>query len=569
MKKGFTHRKSRPTSDITQSIILADMRLTGIYLLGSVGSAFASGVGMDACWFVGMRILKTPSYCEPGTGCVAVYTTGPGSTEITFKTTDFVLPCETAVVMQTDALMLVSSTAGQIPTDSVSNKLSELIPALRNYIYTSQVPAEPQAIIRSMGEVSQALIRGAFDSSLNVLVCEYMRLIRLMADVFHTSFPVSPSDWRQQFSLLAFDIWSVSAMHVCGSHLTRGVKQLLDSGLGGPQFRPSFPSEYFGEPNAGLPTELSTHEMLLTAEAVEKLSRLPHYRTSHQVDLEFADVQRVAVLLIILDQQPLALSTAVAMLKYQLASEVCPRIDIVANRVDWSDDALRPILLGLIKFCRSVEDIDSKVIVKAAVDFQIYLTGRLSNGPIGTDSTEAMVHALKEGNIGDIGRLLEREILTVDGRLAFLTQMVDELFVLEEIGPENIFKPLHAFATERDFSDSMRGLGRLIGFFSLLGVNCGSVLRLPYVLYSQLREPQANAGLVELMTTLELVDEEEAEQDVVETELFENVHQPVLFIKMGMADVLGPLGASVFTDREWTDIFRRAPKRSFERAGLA
>ena len=243
------------------------------------------------------------------------------------------------------------------------------------------------------------------------------------------------------------------------------------------------------------------------------------------------------------------------MIVYQIHKSICPNIFGVIDSIDWRFNLLR-FPSSLCAICAGVASLDTLLPTSRALGQ--YSTPETSHGTPVVISNERHVEAAATAlRHRDITWTLHYDIHIQD-RASFLESVLVELNPLVDVGSFNRFRIASEFPSRDEFESTMLAFGRLMGTFIRSELKLGTAVGLPFEFYGYLRDTRIPFGLIlnafDGIDTRGITDPHEV--------LFSFIAEPAFFIRIGIRDILGPVGTDIFTERQWINIFRRVSTRA-------
>lgn len=492
---------------------------------------------VDPCWFIGLRLAKTPSICAENLcknigihqGRVASSVLIEGTVPVT---------CESAVGLmeqwfadQEPEERETKRARLDIPDLTAVSKLLEeiVIPDSRRMLFSGGKEQLQTSTIAAMAEIDQKLIQyfkkssaedwaaisrsPAFKSFLHLgdLVIWWIRSMRCS---LKTVVPI-----RVAFIHFYFDILSLFAKQD-GWATTKVGWSTREAFRYAVSHRPMYAME------AHYPIDLNSilHKVLpntaaLLDEAVSKRGRL----SDNQIKALARGISSIDGQLF--DDQP----AAIAIFRSQLEKHLCPIVHeiIQASRV-WAN--IMRDTLSLIYLCRD------RTSPQLLIDTSVSMIPRAESPQWLRASNElAILRNLKRNDVPWVNGLAQSVHRRVTA-MNLLVGFVNKNKPLMQNGEFNVLKPKAFFDSEIDFEDTMKGLGRAIGLCVRYWQPVGIPLRLSPDYFRAINEevdPELLLDLLQLPSVQEWVQE------------------PIFFVRLGMQDVLGVAGLYVFSPQVW------------------
>ena len=237
------------------------------------------------------------------------------------------------------------------------------------------------------------------------------------------------------------------------------------------------------------------------------------------------------------------MSATQAMLRHQIRDGVCHRIQqIIRAQTDKMN--FQRLGITLIELC--LLDTPSHYLIRASVELRNPPSRQLPSVYNTEDIYESLVS-------GDLFKLELLTCSTADEVFGYLVKKTNTL-VHSKGGLD--FKPQSEFSSRDEFEVSMRVLGRALGMTLRY---CSSIapptVDLRKAVALSIYGPVSASEQV-MRATLSRGERQysrSAQRDLIQVRYFE----PAFFVRIGIADIIGPAGVSVFLPHFWDRYFRR------------
>ena len=230
-----------------------------------------------------------------------------------------------------------------------------------------------------------------------------------------------------------------------------------------------------------------------------------------------------------------------ALLRHLLRTEMCPKVESMLSGIDLGD-RWRKTLLGLIEFC--VDSAPTASLIRAnyrLLKIPVEWPSSLNLTPLEMDDA---VLALKEPNFDWIRGFNQ----AIPEKRAFasllLKRFVHTNTPFIDGGQMQRFRTVRDFPSQEDFVNTMVGFGRAIALVVRHGLHLSDVLYMRQALvaaiYGEVQPDDQLAHLIGLTAQRVPIS-----QKTVDT-LIRIIQEPAFFVKLGVRDVMGPLGLTLF-----------------------
>ena len=496
---------------------------------------------VDPCWFIGLRLAKTPSSCVRGFCKGIIFQDNQVLPESLGAEVSPVTCGSASRIMQT---YLAEQDFKRVKSESVDvSAVVELFAIVVNpdsrrmLLEGGTEPLEP-ATVAAMGAIDQILLQlfkesnegewrhirdnlsrtETFESFLRLgdLIFRWIQTMRSRSE--------DVASRRTTFAHFFFDMFSLFGrqdglmINLMAAATSEAISHPVEHRRRH-EMESYQPIEFFGTGFRGiavLMTETLVNRGQLSEKKIRALARSIVMIDSHAAP----------------DQ-----SAAVAILLYQLRSHLCPIIhEIVQASHLWATELVTETI-AFINLCRghawSQRLIDASVSVSPRGHSPYWLR---------SSDRRLIIQNLKRNDVPWANGLGESEArCTAATAFYSLVGFVELHNPLVRKGQFNILRPKAFFNSEQDFEDTMKGLGRAIGLCARYTQPMGVALRLhPYFF-------QAIYDAVDPRLLLDLFELPEAEQR-------DWINEPIFFVRLGIQDVLGLAGLYVFPVRVWENL---------------
>ena len=243
-------------------------------------------------------------------------------------------------------------------------------------------------------------------------------------------------------------------------------------------------------------------------------------------ELDMSELRNLVHMVTTIDNRPShEVMAAEAIIRHQLSTKGCREL---LQRMPEIIAVLRgqKKIVTLLDFCRN-----------SVTEDELIRASRLLSLSCNCKAMECLAEALPGF---DVGPLAKMESIPQPDRRSNISSMMRHCLEVHQPLKKGIFKTHRDFDSYNAFQHSMQMLGRCIGFAVLQGEPIAKVLRMRRVLattlYNRLDEQvlAADRGVAELRQITSLV------------------YEPVHFVRIGIQDIVGPLGVKVFSEIRWT-----------------
>lgn len=505
-----------------------------IWLLGLTGLVWGSSSKLDPCWFAGWRFARTESRCESliCQGLARMVADGAiRPTAAARKEQHRDLTCEEAAQISEDFIgrfpehdTMSSSDRDQMINDILRVLETTVVTDGRRMLFGAPAALMPETIevmswidfhlMRVLREVTDDDWQGITNRLRSSKEYDNLRILALQINDWSSNAPFSldiiPGNFGS-FSNFLFDLVSLIENPQTWVSRMGSINILAEYGL--IEHRSPHWTEY--RRRLVLFHEQSTDLQIKFAEMLDNFDYL-----------DSPSIAWVVQVIATIDNRPShKLSAAEAVIRRQLGTRVCGKLVKMMPQLMSIWKGFKK-LVTLLDVCR--RSVSERDIVTANRELM-----RLSDARVAELVSEALP-GFESEPLSNIQGLEDSE------RQRLMVNAIEHCLRIQDPLENGLFKQREKFESTCKFEKSMRMFGRCIGFSVLYAGKVNKVLRmrrsLAMTLYKKLEEE-------DLLAELGLVHK---------YQLTSVVYEPVHFIRIGIQDIVGPLGVQAFSEFRWT-----------------
>lgn len=238
-----------------------------------------------------------------------------------------------------------------------------------------------------------------------------------------------------------------------------------------------------------------------------------------------------------------------AVLLYQLGREICPVISYALSLSPYWDANLKAAV-SLLYRCNTLALAGDVILASLAMDPLSY---HEADEALGTSDIDVLTAEIMNPTRTWISGLGE----TVTHPRAIVEELIPKFF--EYFPPctlkngNMIFRQRSTFESSDEFESTLKGFGRLLGLAIKHRVEFAHRLRIPQPLYEAIHHGVPIPSLLDSIHASPIETRSVfATQELVDR----TVREPILFIRFGIRDVLGPAGIFAISRSRWNSLYR-------------